>query len=556
MRFRPLLSRPALARLLLSLSFCLLVSHVVDVSSAAAAPTQLVVATSQMSQLSMSDITLSYQLPVPSVVITSQAAHTSAASLAELTSQQVDFAVDNVGLTAAQSAANPTLAIFPLLATAIVPCYRLDALGSVKLALTVPVLADIFLGAITWWNDSRIVAANPTAHLPNSSITVVLQGSPSGTTLVLTRALSTAWPAFNDTIGVTDDPDWFTMPYASSRTGLGLNTVPSVVLAIDGSIGYAPQANAISAGVNYADMITAQSQRVTATTATVNAAATDLGTRVPSRPTQPVDLTHSAAPNAWPITAMSYAMLDTDYTPAAGCSTRNALVQFLLWYYGAGSTVVSTLLASRQAAPVPPIVLSGMAIVSRVGSTIYCNGSVIPPATQPVVRINSHGAQAVVIGAQLTSAYASISNVTFQAQTQPDVTVLVQMMESTVDLGFMVRPTAQRTAIDALSEDTTDHTHSICTCPLCAANAVYRCRRTSTPPSGPHSSTATTSSSYHCTSSPSHSSTTRNSQRTSPYPPPNPSGSTWPHKCSSSMAVSTTGHIPHYSHSIRGWHHC
>ena len=54
------------------------------------------------------------------------------------------------------------------------------------------------------------------------------------------------------------------------------------------------------------------------------------------------------------------------------------------------------------------------------------------------MRINSHGSQAVVIGAQLTSAYAAISNVTFQAQTQTDLTVLLQMMNSTVDLGFMV----------------------------------------------------------------------------------------------------------------------
>ena len=149
--------------------------------------------------------------------------------------------------------------------------------------------------------------------------------------------------------------------------------MPSVVLAIDGSIGYAPQANAISAGVQQADMTNVLGQRVTASTATVNAAATDSGTNVPARSTQAVDLTNSAAPRAWPITAMSYAVLDLQYTPAAGCSSRNALVQFLLWYYGAGSTVVSTLLASRQAVPVPPIVLSEMGTVAAVGSLVHCN---------------------------------------------------------------------------------------------------------------------------------------------------------------------------------------
>ena len=440
MRYFLLQSQPAIVRLVLLLLPAVLLA--VDVAFVAAS-TQLLMATNQMAQLSMSDITLSYQLPAPSVVITSQPAQTSAVSWAELTSEQVDFAVDNVGLTAAESAAHPTVSMFPLMASAVVPCYRLDALGGVKLTLSTTALAQILLGEISMWNDSRIVLTNSHAPLPNSSITVVLQGAPSGTTLTLTQALSKVWPAFNSTIGVTNNPNWSSLPYASSRTGLGLNTVPSVVLAVDGSIGYAAQANALSAGVNFANMVNANGQLVTATTATVNAAATDLGTQFPSRSTQALDLTNSAAPNAWPITAMSYAVLDTQYTPAAGCRTRNAIVQFLLWFYGAGSTVVTTLLASRQAVPVPPIVLSEMATVSKVGSSIHCNGTVIPPATQPIVRINSHGAQAVVIGAQLTSAYASVSNVTFQAVTEPDVTVLVQMMESTVDLGFMVRPTTR-----------------------------------------------------------------------------------------------------------------
>ena len=438
MRFFPMPWLPTVTRLLLFLASTGLLSSEIRY---VAASTQLVVATSQLSQLSMFDITLAYQLPVPSVVIDTQAAHTSAASLRELTSQQVDFAVDNVGLTDAQSAAHPTLAMFPIMATAVVPCYRLDALGSVKLALTSSVLADIFLGVITMWNDTRIAQSNPYTPLPGSLITVVVQAAPSGTSLAFAQALSNAWPAFNTTIGVTDDPDWSTVPFTSLRTGLGLNTVPSLVLAIDGSIGYAGQANAISAGVQVADMINVIGQRVTASAATVNAAATALGTQTTARWTQAVDLTNSDAPNAWPITAMSYAVLDLQYTPAAGCSSRYALVQFLLWYYSAGSQVVSTLLASRQAVPLPPIALSQMGIVSKIGSSILCNGSVIPPAIEPVVRLNSHGAQAVVIGAQLTAAYAAISNVTFQAQTQPDATVLVQMMASSVDLGFMVRTT-------------------------------------------------------------------------------------------------------------------
>ena len=414
-----------------------------DASSAASTQVQISMGTGQANHLSMSDVVLAYQLPMPSVVINSLPSRTPDQVLADVVSHQVDFAVTSRGLNASQAAAYSTLTMFPMMASAIVPVLRLDSIGtSVKLALTMPTLAQIFLGVVTWWNDSRIAVSNPLITLPNTTITVVLQPTPSCVTLGFTQALSEAWPAFNTTIGVTETTaGWTSLPYAASRSGLSMGLVPSVVLAVDGSIGFAAQANAMSAGVTMADLYNAVGARVTASAATVNAAATDLGTNVPPRTTLAVDLTNSDGGHAWPIAIMSYALLDTQYTPAAGCGNRHALVQFLLWYYGAGSTVVSTLLGSRGLVPVPPIVLTQMSLVSRAGSTIYCNGSVIPPDSQPVVRINSHGSQAVVIGAQLTSAYAAISNITFQAFTQTDLTVMQQVMDSTVDLGFLVRET-------------------------------------------------------------------------------------------------------------------
>ena len=411
------------------------------------ATSRLSVATDHLSHLFISDMTLAYQLPQPSVAIFTRPAESSLANVAAVTQPKVDFAVDSSGLSASQVAAYPTLILFPALCSAVVGIYRLDLLlatttsPAVTFVLSAPLLAQVFTGNIRWWNDSRLAAVNPALQsmglqLPNATITVVLQDLPSAATIAFTAALSHAWPAFNASIGITDNPQWPTQNYAAFRTALGVNTVPSTVLAVDGSIGYAPQSEAILAGVQVADLVNRAGNRVSPSTSSVNAAATDLGTIIPALRTTAVDLTNSAKAAAWPITAMSYIMLDLQYGPAVGgCASRYALVQFLLWYYS--SSVVTALLASRQAVPVPPIVLSQMGVVSQVGTTIRCNGSVIPPATSPVVRINSHGAQAVIIGPQLTAAYAAVSNITFQAPTQTDATILAQMTASQVDLGFM-----------------------------------------------------------------------------------------------------------------------
>ena len=120
------------------------------------------------------DVALAYLLQDSSVsVIVEQ--QPIAATVAAVASDAIDFGSVTVGLSAEQVAAHPNLDMYPFLVTAIVPIYRLDGFTSsgVQLVLSRLVLGYIYEGNITWWNDGRIQAINPTVALPNRQITVV-----------------------------------------------------------------------------------------------------------------------------------------------------------------------------------------------------------------------------------------------------------------------------------------------------------------------------------------------------------------------------------------------
>jgi ABC-type phosphate transport system substrate-binding protein len=413
-----------------------------DIRASVSGATQLVALSSPISRLPLADVALAYQLPVPGVVIQVQSGGLAPPpNIGAVEGLTVDWSMEEVGLTAQQSAEWPNLILLPSMVSAVVPVYRLDGFtSSATFSLSRSTLAAIFLGEITSWNDSRIAASNgaAAASLPNVSITVVLANDQGGADLAFTTALSKFSSTFNQTVGTSARPIWQLTSYAAYKVAMGASSVPSDVLATDGSIGFAPQSIALAAGVNIAGLVNLAGYAVTATSASVQAAATDLGTNFPSQQTQHTDLTDSGKAAAWPITVMSYFMLDVDLSRGNDtCDNRNQTVQFLLWYYT--SSVVSSLFASRQAGVVPPIVLSELGLVAAItNGLLLCSGSKVPSATPTVMRTNSHGSQAVVIGAQLTSAYAAISPVQFVAETNTDVVVVEQMMQSSVDLGFMV----------------------------------------------------------------------------------------------------------------------
>ena len=119
-------------------------------------------------------MTLAYLLQ-DSTVSLAVAQKSIGATVGGVAGDTIDFGTLTIGLSAAQVAASPSLNMYPFLVSAVVPIYRLDAFtaSGVQLVLSRATLGYIFQGIVTWWNDSRIQATNPTVTLPNQQITVV-----------------------------------------------------------------------------------------------------------------------------------------------------------------------------------------------------------------------------------------------------------------------------------------------------------------------------------------------------------------------------------------------
>ena len=138
---------------------------------------------------------------------------------------------------------------FPTVIGGDVPVMNLEGVGAGQLKLTGPVLADIYLGKITKWNDAAITKLNPTLKMPDSEITVVHRSDGSGTTFIWVNYLSKVSPEWKEKVGEGTSVAW-----PAGVGGKGNEGVASYVQRVKGSIGYVEYAYALQNKMNYAQM--------------------------------------------------------------------------------------------------------------------------------------------------------------------------------------------------------------------------------------------------------------------------------------------------------------
>ncbi|HEY5994854.1 MAG TPA: phosphate ABC transporter substrate-binding protein PstS [Gallionellaceae bacterium] len=147
---------------------------------------------------------------------------------------------------------------FPTVVGGVVPVINVAGIESGTLKLDGPLLADIFLGKITKWNDPAIVALNPGIELPNENIAVVHRSDGSGTTFILTNYLSKVSAEWKATMGEGTLVPW--------RVGSGCKTnllIPVCMYQINNSIGYMDYAYAAKVGMNMVQMKNRAGQFIT-----------------------------------------------------------------------------------------------------------------------------------------------------------------------------------------------------------------------------------------------------------------------------------------------------
>ncbi len=157
---------------------------------------------------------------------------------------------------------------FPTVVGGVVPVVNLTGVESGKLKLNGPVLAAIFLGKITKWNDPAITTLNPGMKLPNEDIAVIHRSEPSGTTFIFTNYLSKVSPEWKATMGEGTTVPW--------KVGSGCRTnllIPVCLYQTNNSIAYMDYAYARKTEMNMVQLQNQAGQYVVPNGASFQAAA-------------------------------------------------------------------------------------------------------------------------------------------------------------------------------------------------------------------------------------------------------------------------------------------
>lgn len=193
---------------------------------------------------------------------------------------------------------------FPAIIGGTVPVVNLDGFKPGELRITGAVLADVFLGNITKWNDPKLVALNPGKDLPNVDITVVHRADGSGTTFNWTDYLSTVSKEFDSKVGKGAAVKW---PAASSVGGKGNEGVAANVNRIKGSIGYVEYAYVKKNNMTFLQLQNKAGKYVSPDDLTFAAAAS--GADWFSVPGMGVSIVDQKNANAWPVSSASFIIM-------------------------------------------------------------------------------------------------------------------------------------------------------------------------------------------------------------------------------------------------------
>src|SRR5919106_1813798 len=188
-----------------------------------------------------------YQSVNPNVNINYQSIG-SGGGIRQFTERTVDFGASDAPLSENDIQALPGPAVhIPETIGSVVAAYNINGVPEKGLKLTGPVLADIFRGTITTWNDPRIQELNPDLTLPSENIVVAHRSDGSGTTFVWTSYLSAISPEWSETVGAGKSVEWPVGLGAPGNEGVA-NTITST----PNSIGYVELAYALTTDTDYA----------------------------------------------------------------------------------------------------------------------------------------------------------------------------------------------------------------------------------------------------------------------------------------------------------------
>lgn len=296
-----------------------------------------------------------YQSVNPSVSINYQSIG-SGGGVRQFTERTVDFGASDAPLTEQEMQALASTPVhIPETIGSVVAAYNIAGIDK-GLKLTGPVLADIFAGKITRWDDPRIRELNPDLSLPAAEIIVVHRSDGSGTTFIWTSYLSQVSPEWNQTVGAGKSVQWSVGLGASGNEG-----VSNTILSTPNAIGYVELTYALTTDMDYASLMNSAGNFVEPTLDSTQAAAqaaiimngtstaNSTGTSAISLPGGDQSWAHVSlldAPGAdsYPIASFSYLLLYKELsTNIDSMEKASALAEFVNWAIRDGQQFASPL---------------------------------------------------------------------------------------------------------------------------------------------------------------------------------------------------------------------
>ncbi|HVZ81142.1 MAG TPA: phosphate ABC transporter substrate-binding protein PstS [bacterium] len=263
----------------------------------------------------------------------------SGGGIQQMTNGTVDFGASDAPLTDEQVAKIKDGCMhFPTVAGAVALAYNVPGVSS-GLKLTPAVLADMYMGAITKWNDPQIAEINEGVNLPDLNITVAHRSDGSGTTNIFTNYLTKVSVKWASTVGFGTAVKW---PVGVG--GKGNEGVAGLISQIPGTIGYVELAYAVKNKLSYAMLKNKSGKYVEPTLASTTAAVA--GAKMP--PDFRVMITNASGADAYPICGFTWLLIHKSYGEKAA-----DIKGFLNWYLTTGEGMASEL----YYAPLPSAII-------------------------------------------------------------------------------------------------------------------------------------------------------------------------------------------------------
>jgi len=287
----------------------------------------------------------------------------SGGGIRQFSDHTVDFGASDAPMTdSAIAAIQGNVLHIPTVLGAVVPAYTLPGVTT-PLKFSPAILADIFLGKLTKWNDPRIASVNAGVTLPATDIIVVHRSDGSGTSFIWTDYLSKVSPEWLSKVGRGASLNWPVGLGAKGNEG-----VAATVRQTPGAIGYVELGYAILNQMTFGDVQNKSGTFIRPSIdATTAAAAGAMKTMAPTTDFR-VSITDPDGPKAYPIASFTWLLVAKEYPDAA---KARELVKFIWWSLTEGQAQAPKLGYAPLPKELLPWIEARLKMVSAAGKPVW-----------------------------------------------------------------------------------------------------------------------------------------------------------------------------------------